>query len=215
MAIRPVSSVNFRNNAAFQGRNRNERHASNPMRTVALATLLTMNSINGASISAYEPNKVVYIQNTQQASKTRTLYKDAIVPYTNCFLEVVNSPNKKMAVIEYVSKANINKNIKGTDVPIIIEGNNRLVIKSLKTVNLKMINNNGSTTNIKEYYAVGMELRKTKYLLRDGSGNEALPMKSKVIHDSEIKINKNFYDELVDLLGENVEYESENRENLE
>ncbi|MBQ6204122.1 MAG: hypothetical protein IJK46_08515 [Prevotella sp.] len=185
--------------------------------SVPLAVLLAMSPINmnNIEVKAYEPNTIVYVQETQQSPKTRTLYKDAIVPYTSCFLEIVNSPDKKMAVIEYENKANINKKINGEDVPITLEGNYRLVIKSLRAVNLKVNKLNGSVANKKEYYVVGMELRKTKYLLRDGSGKEALPMKSKVIQDSEVKISEDFYNQLADILGENVNYESENREKKE
>ena len=59
MAIRPVSSVNFRNNnIVFEGRRNREKHSTYPMRNVALATLMSVCPMtNVADVFAIEPNK--------------------------------------------------------------------------------------------------------------------------------------------------------------
>ena len=73
MAIRPVFSVSFRsNNVVFEGRRNREKHSSNPIRTVALATLLSMSPMaDVADVFAVEPNKprievVTGLNSTQQ-----------------------------------------------------------------------------------------------------------------------------------------------------
>ena len=234
MSISPISSVSFNNynNVSFEGRrskNHSEHnHSTSPLRAVPLAALIAMSPMVNTYAQVNPTEHTEFVQNGIQYvgdgyNSVATLLDVETPHYEDCaILWPKNSNNPKDKVLFYVETARIKTRLNGNDelVPVILEKESLIRPQKLIVVNEDIKNDHGATTahNV-IYYVSGYRTTTDGYyeIKNNQSGSsqgDLLKTKSYAVPNSELRISKQFYNQLKLIYGDSIEYTTENRQRV-
>ena len=223
MAIRPVS-VSFRNNynLAFEGRkkkNSEQSHVSSPVKAVPLAVLLAMSPLNVDGQNVIKENIATGVKRELADGSYRKDFEYVeespfVLIGADCEVAFVSTDGDDIP--ETVKLKNNNDYTKhvminGVRTPAISKNRRIIDVKALRIVNVTKTLENGEISRSKRYYAVG-DITIFRHLVdKDNPKKSLAPMETIKHKNSEVQIHKEFYDRLAATMGDNLEYQTEDR----
>lgn len=230
MSIRPVSSVSFRNNSInFESRHRRDhgehsRH-TNALRSIPVAALIAMSPMTETYAQVSPVDHAEYVQNgvpyiSDEYSSVATFSNSHDIDWKTCsILWPKNSNNPKDKVLFVVETVRTRARLNGSDelVPVILEKESIIKPQKLIVVNEEYKRLNGTTEQNTVYYVQGYRNTTNGYyeIIKEKSGTtqgKLLQTKDYVVPNSELKISKQFYNQLKLIYGDSVEYTTESRQ---